>query len=451
MLELVNKGMDFTLLCPAKDGFLRLEQRMKTLEEAVQMTEKKLKNILMLSPIHKGGEERSVNRTEVIREIKWGENLGVKYIICSNIHSGFDVLEYRRIIENTVKTSSEIILIAKVGNSESIKNINEILEQSDGILLDKQEMGQHFKTMQIPLIIKAVAFSCNESGKPVILQDEFNINEYKRIANMFIFDHLDGCSFSLNKGSGLRQEEVIHRFTGFLIAENRRSRKINESKRSELNSMSNVIHLVESSEAKAIVLQTKEGTSAEELLNLRLPIPIITITANKRLAYRFSLYRGSITLVSERSNSKEIIEEVKKVFPLMIGDRVVYIDDSVNDKGNHSFEIKVIGKELGYGYGIGGSILTGRVFIANGAFHENTMAFGDVLVIPNQETQVRAELIRKASLVITEEKSLNSFEAVVGLNLDKPMVLGAGGVSNIIHGEVVTVDTYSGIIYQGKS
>jgi pyruvate kinase len=62
------------------------------------------------------------------------------------------------------------------------------------------------------------------------------------------------------------------------------------------------------------------------------------------------------------------------------------------------------------------------------------------------------KFMERASAIIAEEGGLTSHCAIVGLNLNKPTVVGAANATQILHeGDIVTVDGITGQVYKGEA
>ena len=71
---------------------------------------------------------------------------------------------------------------------------------------------------------------------------------------------------------------------------------------------------------------------------------------------------------------------------------------------------------------------------------------GDVLVIPSTSNEI-LEYLKKASAIIAEEPGLNSHAAIVGLTLEKPVIVGATSATHVLKdGVKVAVDAERGIV-----
>ena len=71
---------------------------------------------------------------------------------------------------------------------------------------------------------------------------------------------------------------------------------------------------------------------------------------------------------------------------------------------------------------------------------------GDILVVPYTNNNM-VPLMRKAKGIVTEEEGLNSHAAVVGLALDKPVVVGARNATSLLtSGTTVRLEGAKGIV-----
>ncbi len=99
-----------------------------------------------------------------IQDIFFCEKHGVEYIAQSFVRTKKDVLDVRKLL----KTGSHCRVIAKIENREGIKNIDEIIKASDGIMIARGDMGVSLPIYQIPIIQKMIIKKCNRAGKFVI-------------------------------------------------------------------------------------------------------------------------------------------------------------------------------------------------------------------------------------------------------------------------------------------
>ena len=61
-------------------------------------------------------------------------------------------------------------------------------------------------------------------------------------------------------------------------------------------------------------------------------------------------------------------------------------------------------------------------------------------------------LMERSSGIIAEEGGLTSHCAIVGLNLEKPTIVGAKDATSILrNGDIVTVDSSTGQVFKGEA
>lgn len=97
------------------------------------------------------------------KDILFGVEKNVDFIAASFIRKKEDVLEIRKLLGD-----SNIKIISKIENEEGIKNFNEILEVSDGIMVARGDLGVEVDIEKVAMYQKMMIRECNLAGKPVI-------------------------------------------------------------------------------------------------------------------------------------------------------------------------------------------------------------------------------------------------------------------------------------------
>ena len=99
-----------------------------------------------------------------VQDISFCEKHGVEYVAQSFVRTKIDILDVRKLL----KPDSRCRVIAKIENREGIKNIDEIIKVSDGIMIARGDMGVSLPIYEIPIIQKTIIKKCNRAGKFVI-------------------------------------------------------------------------------------------------------------------------------------------------------------------------------------------------------------------------------------------------------------------------------------------
>ncbi|HBG77285.1 MAG TPA: pyruvate kinase [Phycisphaerales bacterium] len=99
-----------------------------------------------------------------VQDVLFCEKHGVEYIAQSFVRTKEDILEVRKLL----KAGTRCRIIAKIENREGIRNIDEIISVSDGIMIARGDMGVSLPVYEIPVIQKMIIKKCNRAGKFVI-------------------------------------------------------------------------------------------------------------------------------------------------------------------------------------------------------------------------------------------------------------------------------------------
>ncbi len=98
--------------------------------------------------------------------------LGVKFALKNNIEfialsftrSKSDVIALKKLLGD-----SGIMVIAKIENHEGVRNIDEIIDVADAIMVARGDLGVEVPSERVPIIQKRIISKCNKAGKPVIV------------------------------------------------------------------------------------------------------------------------------------------------------------------------------------------------------------------------------------------------------------------------------------------
>lgn len=409
-----------------------------------------------------------------IDDILFGIENGIDFIAASFVRKAADVLEIRKILEeNNVNT---IEIISKIENQEGVDNIDEILAVSDGIMVARGDLGVEIQTEVMPLVQKELIRKSNLAGKPVItatqMLDSMMRNprptraEVTDVANAI----LDGSSAIMLSGETAAGKYPVESVkTMYNIAKSTEdsldygeilNSKVAISEISTTNAIGKATCTTAMDlGASAIITATSSGYTSKAISKFRPKAPIIAATTTESVMRRLSLVWGVYPVLSPYSNSTDDVIELSIQSTVdegyvKEGDLIVVTAGiPVGTAGSTNLiKVHTIGKVLLRGTGIGKDSTLGRICIADNA-EELTDKFidGDIIVSKDTDRDM-VKFMERASAIITEHGGLTSHAAIVGLNLRKPTIVGADDATSILKdGDIVTVDSTTGLVYKGEA
>jgi len=101
-----------------------------------------------------------------LNDLEWGIKNKVDYVAISFVQNQEDVLRVKRILD---KNNSPIKLISKIEMKAALKNLETIIDVSDGIMVARGDLGVEIPVQRVPHVQNELINLSNIKGKPVIV------------------------------------------------------------------------------------------------------------------------------------------------------------------------------------------------------------------------------------------------------------------------------------------
>ena len=231
----------------------------------------------------------SITRKD-LEDLEFAMELDVDFVALSFVRSASDVRALRTLIEARGSTAH---VIAKIEKAEAIAALDEILAESDAVMVARGDLGVEIGTADVPLLQKRIIARALERGRPVITatqmlesmihQPEPTRAEASDVANAV----LDGTSAVMLSGETAMGEfpiesvEVMSRIACAVepSLDYRHEIPHADDEPTIGQAMSNAAcDIAEALSAKAILVPTFTGRTASAVARLRPRRPIIAIT-----------------------------------------------------------------------------------------------------------------------------------------------------------------------------
>ncbi|MCI8950714.1 MAG: pyruvate kinase [Lachnospiraceae bacterium] len=98
-------------------------------------------------------------------DIRFGIREGFDFIAASFVRSADAIKEIRSILQ---EEGANLQIIAKIENAEGIDNLDDIIQEADGIMVARGDMGVEIPAEKVPYLQKTIISKCNEACKVVI-------------------------------------------------------------------------------------------------------------------------------------------------------------------------------------------------------------------------------------------------------------------------------------------
>jgi pyruvate kinase len=260
----------------------------------------------------------SLTRKDV-DDLELALELGADYVALSFVRSAADVRDLRQMI---AQAGSPARVIAKIEKAEAVDALDDVLEETDAVMVARGDLGVEIGPASVPLLQKRIIVRALERGKPVItatqmLESMIHANEPTRaeasdVANAI----LDGTSAVMLSG-----ETAVGEYPIESVAYMDRIARVVEPSigyRHQFpergvdptvgQAMSNATcDLAETLGARAIVVPTSTGRTASRVARLRPHQPIIAITPSRTAVSQLALEWGVWPVyVPECANVEEL-------------------------------------------------------------------------------------------------------------------------------------------------
>ena len=234
-----------------------------------------------------------------LRIIDFAKKREVEYVALSFTRSREDVLKLRSEIDDI-----DMGIIAKIESRDGVKNFKGILEESDGIMVARGDLGVELSLEELPLIQKQMIRQCNQSGKLVITATEMLESmvrnprptraEVSDVANA-ILDGTDVVMLSEETSIGKYPVEAVR--MAAKIAEQTEGAVVGNVEEEEFQDISRSIsrsiwQMSKSMPIDKVVALTRSGYTAKMIARFRLKQPIMAVTPSKLSANKLALSYG---------------------------------------------------------------------------------------------------------------------------------------------------------------
>ena len=230
-------------------------------------------------------------------------DMGVDWVALSFVQQVDDITKLKEIIGNKAS------IMAKIEKPSAVKNIDEIINVADGIMIARGDLGVEMPTEQVPIVQKNIIKRCRHFGKPVVVATQMLESmidnlvptraEASDVANA-IYDGTDAVMLSGESAVGSHPIEAVKTMNNIIV--NVENDKTNYDLRIEEDFSSDVDNtdaitlaaysIAKKADAKAIITFSVSGRTTRRMARERAPVQIVGLSPKINTTRRTQMYWG---------------------------------------------------------------------------------------------------------------------------------------------------------------
>jgi pyruvate kinase len=240
-----------------------------------------------------------------IADAHFGVDQGVDFFALSFVRQARDVLRLRHLLD---EQDAKQPIVAKIEKPEGWQNLDSILEECDGVMVARGDLGVEMALEKVPAIQKTIIEKARARGKFAITATQMLESmienplptraEVSDVANA-IHDGTSAVMLSAETSAGKHPIEAV-RVMARIAIETEASIKLKgypDNWSSDDRSIPEIIadaayHCARTAGVVALAVGTTSGASARLLARYRPPVPIYAFTSNEHVARQMSVIYG---------------------------------------------------------------------------------------------------------------------------------------------------------------
>lgn len=245
-----------------------------------------------------------------ITDLEFGLSMDVDMIALSFVRDESDVAD---LMSRVRESGKHVMVIAKIEKPEAVRRIDEILEEAEGIMVARGDLGIEMPISRVPSTQKTIIHKCMAAAKPVITATQMLESmidnprptraEASDVANA-VLDGSDAVMLSGETAVGKHPVRVVEVMSRIILEAEQHWRQYQSplstptarrfASEDVTDSVSfTAVDLADHVGASAIACLTATGTTARAIARHRPSVPLYAFTDDERVMRQLSLLWGT--------------------------------------------------------------------------------------------------------------------------------------------------------------
>lgn len=278
-----------------------------------------------------------------VQDAHFGVEQGVDFFALSFVRQARDVLRLRHLLE---EQEARQPIVAKIEKPEGWQNLDAILEECDGVMVARGDLGVEMAIEKVPAIQKTIIEKARARGKFSITATQMLESmitnplptraEVSDVANA-IHDGTSAIMLSAETSAGKYPTEAVRVMARIAIETEAaiKARGFSDNWSNEDRAIPDIIadaayHCARSAGVVALAVGTATGSSARLLARYRPPVPIYAFTSSETVARQLSVVYGVLgILCSDMTSTDAMLHDMEialiKGKYASPGDKIVFV------------------------------------------------------------------------------------------------------------------------------
>ncbi|MBU0638895.1 MAG: pyruvate kinase [Planctomycetes bacterium] len=243
------------------------------------------------------------------RDLAWALEHELDYVALSFVRRPADLYELKELIR---QRASDTGVVIKIEKPEALEHLDELIVNTDVVLVARGDLGVEMDVWQVPLIQKDITARCRAAGKPVIIATQMLQSmisspmptraEVSDVANA-IFDRADAVMLSGETAVGkfpVQAVEMMNRVAQVTEAHLRRHQPPRALTKTvsagAYRGTAAIAHAAVRAaldlDACLVAVWSATGASVRLVAQHRLPMPVVGLSYDERVCRRMNLLYG---------------------------------------------------------------------------------------------------------------------------------------------------------------
>ncbi|MBL1208861.1 pyruvate kinase [Geminocystis sp. GBBB08] len=259
------------------------------------------------------------------KDLEFGLSQGIDWVSLSFVRKPEDIIALKSFL--ATNNALDTPVIAKIEKPQAIDNLEAVINQCDGIMVARGDLGVEMSAEKVPLLQKQIISLCNQKSIPVItatqMLDSMIRNprptraEASDVANAII-DGTDAVMLSGESAVGDYPVKAVEMMAKIAISVEPEVKFFNHSPSNDdaTNALSEALNAIDKVlSLKFIVTFTAIGYTSMIAAGERPRAPVLALTVNEKVYHRLNLIWGvkPILIENEPHNFEELITKAERV------------------------------------------------------------------------------------------------------------------------------------------